>query len=455
MKIHIIAVGGAAMHQLAIALRLQGHEVTGSDDEIRDPACSNLEKHGLMPDTLGWNPERIHRQLDMVITGMHARKDNPELERAIKLGIKVFSMPEYVYETSKAKTRIVIGGSHGKTTITAMIMHVLKTCGMDFDYLVGSAVRGFSQMVRLSDSAQVIVIEGDEYLTSPLDPRPKFHVYRPDIGVISGIAWDHINVFPTFENYLEQFRIFAALIPNNGKLFACGEDQNVKQLITEFGNRREFALYDSFPHTIKDGTYYLTYKGMNFPLHVFGDHNMQNISAAYHVCSSLGITDESFINAICEFEGAARRLELLAKNDGITVYRDFAHSPSKLKATVCAMKAKDPDAQIIAIYELHTFSSLNKDFLPQYEGTMEKADVAVVYYNPQTFAHKKLEVFGEKEIHEAFAKNGMMVSDKAEEISSFVIDKLNKKTNILLMSSGNFTGWNLELFLNMIFGKIY
>lgn len=455
VKIHIIAIGGAAMHQLAIALMLQGHDITGSDDEIRDPARSNLEKHGILPETEGWDISRIHTELDMVITGMHARKDNPELEQAIRLGVKVFSMPEYVYEASKEKTRVVIGGSHGKTSITAMVMHVLKTCGMDFDYLVGSAVKGFNQMVRLSDTAKAIVIEGDEYLTSPLDQRPKFHVYRPDIGIISGIAWDHINVFPTFENYLEQFRIFAKLIPEQGKLFGCAEDQNVKALFAEFGQRQGFNLYRAFPHTIENGTYFLVFKGLKFPLRVFGDHNMQNISAAYQVCSSLGITDESFINAICDFDGAARRLELLAKHETISVYRDFAHSPSKLKATIDAMKAKDPETQVIAIYELHTFSSLNKAFLPQYRGAMDKADVAAIYFNPQTFLHKKLEAFGEEEIAEAFEKEGLVVSENAKRISDHVLQFLNKKSNILLMSSGNFSGWNLESFLSTIFAKIY
>ncbi len=447
MKVHFIAIGGSAMHNLAIALLEKGYTVTGSDDEIFEPSKTRLEKHGLLPDSIGWNPQRITKDLDAVILGMHARNDNPELLKAQKSGLKVFSYPEYLYEQSKDKTRVVIGGSHGKTTITSMIMHVLHFHHIPFDYMVGAQVEGFETMVHLSEKSRIAVFEGDEYLTSPIDPRPKFHLYHPNIALLSGIAWDHINVFPTFDKYVEQFQIFASLIEPNGSLIYFDGDPELKKIGTAFKEKIHVFPYSSIPSTIVNGKTFLQLPdNKKVPLSVFGDHNIQNINGARLVCLQLGVSDKMFFQAISSFKGAARRLEVLAQNKETTVFYDFAHSPSKLKATIHAVKEQFRDHKLIACMELHTFSSLKKEFLPQYAHSMDPADEAFVYFNPHAIEQKKLEPITIEQVKSGFALDRLNVTTDADNLFNLLSRRDLKNTNLLLMSSGTFSGKDLKSF---------
>jgi UDP-N-acetylmuramate: L-alanyl-gamma-D-glutamyl-meso-diaminopimelate ligase len=440
MQIHFIAIGGAAMHNLALALHLKGNTVTGSDDEIFEPSKSRLNKYSLLPESFGWFPEKLNSDIDAVILGMHAREDNPELLKAKELGLQIFSYPEYLYEQSKAKTRVVIGGSHGKTTITAMVLHVLEQLGYAPDYMVGSKLDGFEVMVKLSDESEIMVLEGDEYLSSPIDRRPKFHLYKPDIALLSGIAWDHMNVFPTFENYKEQFAIFIDLIEENGTLVFSSSDKNVVELAK---NRREdinafgYRACDSF---IKNGQTYIVFEAKRFGLQVFGEHNLQNINGARYVCEALGVKPFDFFNAITSFAGTSNRLERIGKNKDTVIYKDFAHSPSKLKATTNAVKEQFEGSKLLACMELHTFSSLNKAFLSQYASAMDKADIPVVYFNPHTLEHKKLPPLSVEEVKKAFANEDLMVFTDTDKLKAFLLNQKWSKMNLLLMSSGNFGG---------------
>lgn len=437
MNIHIIACGGAVMHNMAIALHLMGNKVTGSDDEIFDPALSRLKKYDLAPSDFGWFPDKINNSLDFIILGMHARADNPELAKAKELNLKIYSFPEYVYEHSKNKTRIVIGGSHGKTTTTAMIMHVLKVLGKPFDYLVGSQLEGFETMVKFSD-APVMVIEGDEYLTSVLDPVPKFHKYRPNIALITGIAWDHINVFPTFENYVEQFRIFIDSIEPGGSLTYFTGDPVLKELSESSTIRKK--PYKTPHYHIRNGKVIVSGKE-RYELEIFGEHNLQNAEGARLVCEEIGIGEEEFYRALSSFTGTARRLEKVFQDDKLTVFRDFAHSPSKLKATVEAVRSRFPDHYLIAVFELHTFSSLNKNFLPHYQQTMEPADAALVYFNPHVFELKKMEILDKQDVEKGFGGKVEAVDSSAELIQKITNLRSNvsgKPSVLLVMSSGNF-----------------
>ena len=445
MRVHFIAIGGSAMHNLAIALKIKGFDVTGSDDEIFDPAKGRLAKYDILPDDIGWHPEKITPDLDAVILGMHAREDNPELLKAKELGIKIFSYPEYLYEQSKDKTRVVVGGSHGKTTITSMIIHVLQHCGIDCDYMVGAQLEGFEVMVRLSESAKVMVIEGDEYLTSPIDRRPKFHVYQPTVGIISGIAWDHINVFPTFENYVEQFEIFAKMIPQNGQLIYCQEDEELRKLGSKITNTT-CQPYGVHPYTIRDGITWLQHDGGETPLLIFGKHNLMNLNAARLACNAIGVTDKQFYEAIATFKGASKRLELVAKNSDCAVYKDFAHSPSKLKATINAVREQYPDRKLVACMELHTFSSLTEEFLRQYAHAMDEADTAMVYYSPAAVAHKKLPPIHPEAIFNAFQRQDLHVYNDSEKMKNDLLSMDWRGSVLLLMSSGNFDGINLNQF---------
>ena len=430
------------MHNLAIALCQKGITVTGSDDEIFDPAKSRLEKYGLLPKEFGWHPERITKDLDAVVLGMHARIDNPELLRAQELGLKIYSYPEYLYEQSKDKLRIVVGGSHGKTTTTAMILHVLAHCGIEADYMVGAQLKGFEVMVRLSHTAKVMVIEGDEYLTSPIDRRPKFHLYKPNVAIITGIEWDHINVFPTFDIYREQFSKFIDLIEPidgiEGTLIYCDEDTEVHRVAVE--NKRtdiQKLPYVCPEHRVENG---ITYIG-NTALQVFGHHNLLNLTAARLACRQVGVTDEKFDEAISSFEGASKRLELVKKNDSCAVYKDFAHAPSKLRATIHAMREQYPDRRLVACMELHTFSSLTQEFLQQYRGTMDEADVRCVYFSQHALQLKKLPPLDPEEVKAAFGGEVEVFTD-----SKMLVDYLmtlfrdNDNKNLLMMSSGNFDG---------------
>lgn len=477
MKVHFIAIGGSAMHNLAIALCQKGITVTGSDDEIFDPAKSRLEKYGLLPEAFGWHPERITPDLDAVVLGMHARIDNPELLRAQELGLKIYSYPEYLYEQSKDKMRIVVGGSHGKTTTTAMILHVLAHCGIEADYMVGAQLKGFEVMVRLSETARVMVIEGDEYLTSPIDRRPKFHLYHPNVAIVTGIEWDHINVFPTFDIYREQFAKFIDLIepfertgtsalPGTlkfidliepfertgtsavpGTLIYCDEDAEVRRVAVE--NQRtdiQKLPYVCPEHVVENGITYLinqnTQSNQNtqkVPLMVFGHHNLLNLTAARLACRQVGVTDEQFDEAIATFEGASKRLELVKKSDTCAVYKDFAHAPSKLRATIHAMREQYPERRLVACMELHTFSSLTQEFLQQYRGAMDEADVRYVYYSKHALQLKKLPDLDPEEVRRAFGGNVEVFTDSAAMVAKVKAMEW-QNSNLLMMSSGNFDG---------------
>ncbi len=446
MKVHFIAIGGSAMHNLAIALKKKGFEVSGSDDEILEPSRSRLGKYGILPPRSGWFPEKIHSGLDAVILGMHARADNPELKSAVDMGLRVYSYPEYIYEQSQNKTRVVIAGSHGKTSITAMILHVMRLAGKEkeTDYMVGAQLEGFDTMVKITDEASVIVLEGDEYLSSPVDRRPKFHLYKADIALLSGIAWDHINVFPAYEDYVKQFRIFAEQIPSSGMLIYCGSDPEVKK-VAESGSVKAGKISYGIPeHTIENGISYLLPQGNNslakVPLSVFGNHNLMNIEGARLVCSKLGVGDKVFYDAITSFKGASRRLELVGRNDNAAMFRDFAHSPSKLKATTEAVKMQFPGRKLVACMELHTFSSLNENFLKEYNGSMAAADVAIVYFNPHTLEHKKLKPITASAVAQSFGGGNVLVYMDSTKLTEDLKAMEWKDKVLLMMSSGNFDG---------------
>ena len=442
MRIHLIAIGGSAMHNMALELHKKGYTVSGSDDEINEPSKSRLNKAGILPPTIGWFPEKITADIDAVILGMHAREDNPELIKARELGLKIYSYPEYIYEQTKDKIRVVIGGSHGKTTITAMVLHVLNFHGHNVDYMVGAQLEGFDTMVKLSIEAKIAVIEGDEYLASPIDRRPKFHLYKPNIALISGIAWDHINVFPTFELYVQQFELFIDLIEQGGSLIYCENDEVLKKIATHSGKNNAVKKYAySIPnHIIENGTTFILTGDKKIPLKVFGDHNLMNMNGACLVCEQLGLSAEQFYEAIQSFKGAAKRLELVSGTDQFSFYKDFAHSPSKLKATIQAVKKQYPNRRLVACMELHTFSSLNENFLAEYHNAMNDADDAIVYYNPHTIAHKKLKPITEEQVYKAFAKNDIKIFTESQKIKDYLSSQKWTGKNLLMMSSGNFDG---------------
>lgn len=444
MKVHFIAIGGSAMHNLAIALKLKGYEVSGSDDEIFSPAKERLEKYNILPDNVGWDEKKITKDLDAIILGMHAKEDNPELIKAKQLGLKIYSYPEFLYEMSKDKKRIVIGGSHGKTTTTAMILHAMQHCGIETDYMVGALLEGFEVMVKMTEEAEYMVLEGDEYLTSTLDKRPKFHLYKPDIAIITGIAWDHINVFPTFEIYKEQFQIFADKIEKNGTLIYCNEDENVRRIAENSRADIEKLPYVAFDYKIEKGNTYIIYKGKEYLIQVFGKHNLMNMYAAMLATEKVGISNEDFLVSMQSFKGASKRLELVKKTDSVSVYKDFAHSPSKLKATIEAVKDWFPNRKIVACMELHTFSSLTSEFLQQYKGTMDKADVSMVYYNKHAIELKRLPDLNKQDVYEAFDKQGLKVYTDVKDMLTDLHKIEMKDVCILMMSSGNFDGIDLN-----------
>lgn len=445
MRLHFIAIGGSAMHNLAIALHRKGYHVTGSDDEINEPSLSRLLKQGLLPQQIGWDESRISGELNAVILGMHARADNPELIKAKELGLKIFSYPEYIYEQTKDKLRIVVGGSHGKTTITSMILHVLNFHKIPHDFMVGAQLEGYDCMVGLNENTKIAILEGDEYLSSPIDRRPKFHLYKPHVAIISGIAWDHMNVFPTFEKYVDQFREFIEVMEPKGKLIFCENDPELKKLAAEnYSNPPEKIPYSVHPYEIKKETTFLKTKTGECELQIFGEHNLMNLNGARLVCNSLGIPDEKFYEAISSFKGAARRLELVKKNNFTALFRDFAHSPSKLKATTDAVKKQFPERKLIACMELHTFSSLNSDFLSQYNGSMALADKAFVYYNPQTIEHKKLRPISVQEVKDAFNSSNVEVFTDSDMLKVQLMSNEKEKTVFLMMSSGTFDGMDMK-----------
>ncbi|WP_420155176.1 UDP-N-acetylmuramate--L-alanine ligase [Siphonobacter sp.] len=452
-RIHFIAIGGAAMHNLALVLHQKGILVTGSDDEIYEPAQSRLQQAGLLPDQMGWFPEKITPELDAVILGMHARADNPELLKAQELGIRVYSYPEFVYQQSLNKQRVVIAGSHGKTTTTAIILHVLKFFNRKFDYLVGARVAGFDTMVKLSDDAPVIVIEGDEYFSSPIDRQPKFLHYHPHITLISGIAWDHINVYPEFEEYVRQFELLAEDSPKGGMLIYDDTDDVISVICKKERPDVQPVGYGEHPHVIRDGlTYLLKPNGEEVPLKIFGGHNMKNLNGARIVLEKLGVEDFMFYEAIQSFSGAANRLERVGENDHTVIFRDFAHAPSKLEATSTAVKSQFPERKLVAVVELHTFSSLNKYFLPQYKGKFNTPDVAAVYYSPHTIEHKKLTPISPEDIIEAFGNPALQVFTDNQALKEFLLSQQWDEANLLLMSSGTFDGLNIPELVKEVLG---
>lgn len=442
-KVYFIAIGGSAMHNLAIALHQKGYKVTGSDDAIFEPSASRLKIRGLLPEEFGWFPEKITADLDAVILGMHAHADNPEMLKAKELGIKIYSYPEYLYEQSKNKTRVVIAGSHGKTTITSMILHVLHYHKKDVDYMVGAQLDGFDVMVRLTEENEYMIMEGDEYLSSALDRRPKILLYHPDIAVISGIAWDHVNVFPTFENYVHQFELFTDSISENGVLIYNKTDENVEKTAGNSKNQIQKIAYQIPEHFIMDGVSYLKTEFGDIPLKVFGDHNLSNMEAARNVCNQLRIDNESFYEAIQTFKGASKRLELINKTKDFIAYKDFAHAPSKVISTTEAVSLQFPDKELAAFLELHTYSSLNPKFLSEYKGALEKADYKVVYYNPEALKIKRMDYISPDDIKDGFGDQNILVFTSSEELKNYLENTDKKNKVFLMMSSANFGGIDL------------
>jgi len=444
MNVHFIAIGGAAMHNLALALHNKGYNITGSDDTIFDPSKSRLEAKGLLPETFGWFPEKITTDLDAVVLGMHAKADNPELLKAQELGLKIYSYPEFLYEQSKNKTRVVIGGSHGKTTITSMILHVMHYHDRDVDYMVGAQLEGFDVMVKLTEDNDFIVLEGDEYLSSPIDRRPKFHLYKPNIALLSGIAWDHINVFPTYENYVEQFKIFVDSIVLGGSINYNEEDEDLKQVVEASENPIRKIPYHTPEYTVEDGETLLETPEGLMPIEIFGAHNLNNLAGAKWICQHMGIDEDDFYEAISTFKGASKRLEKIAETSKSVAYKDFAHSPSKVEATTKAVKAQYSDRVLVACLELHTYSSLNAEFLKEYKGALDAADVAVVFYSPHAVEIKKLEEVTHEQIANAFERDDLIIYTNPEEFKAFLFSQNFDNKSLLLMSSGNYGGLDFD-----------
>jgi UDP-N-acetylmuramate: L-alanyl-gamma-D-glutamyl-meso-diaminopimelate ligase len=446
MKIKFISIGGSVMHQLAIALKRKGYEVTGTDDEIFEPSRSNLESEGLLPANLGWDISSITTDIDAVILGMHAKNDNPEIAKARELQLPIFSFPEYIFHESRTKTRVVVGGSHGKTTTTSMIMHVLKFAEKDFDYLVGAKLEGFDQSVKITD-APIIVCEGDEYPASVIEKRPKFHFLFPHVAILTGIAWDHINVFPTFDNYLEQFKIFINKIETGGLLIYNESDPELNKLVNaERRNDITYQPYDIPQHTITNGITTVTIDNRTSQLKVFGDHNLLNLHAAWFACQFLGVDAPSFVKAISNFTGASKRLEIIAQNEKTIVYRDFAHAPSKVKATIEAVKQQFPNRKLITVLELHTFSSLNEKFMLEYQGALDKADKAAVFYSKHALELKRMPELPKQTVLNGFAKEGLRVITDKDELFTWLLKQQYENANLVLMSSGNYDGIDVNSF---------
>ncbi|WP_037319171.1 UDP-N-acetylmuramate--L-alanine ligase [Salegentibacter sp. Hel_I_6] len=444
MKLHFIAIGGSAMHSLALALHYKGNKITGSDDAIYEPSKSALEKEGLLPENFGWFPEKLTKDLDAVVLGMHAKKDNPELKKAEELGLKIYSYPEFLFELSKEKTRVVIGGSHGKTTITAMIIHVMHYHGKEIDYMLGAPVRGIEKTINLSDENDFMLIEGDEYPASAIDLRPKFHLYQPNIALLSGIAWDHINVFPTFENYVEQFQLFINSIVKGGILVYNEEDETLKKLAENTENQIRKHPYTTPEYHIDDGETILETSEGDMPLEIFGKHNMNNLAGAKWICQHMGIDEDDFYEAMTEFEGASRRLEKIFEGNNGIIFKDFAHSPSKVKASTQAVKEQYPDKKLVACLELHTFSSLNSEFIEQYKDTLVKADEAIVFYSPEAIAQKQMQAISPEDIKTAFNKTDLEVISETTALQAILKSKDLNNSVLLLMTSGTFGHLDME-----------
>ena len=450
MNVHFIAIGGAAMHNLALALHNKGYKVTGSDDTIFEPSKSRLEVKGLLPETFGWFSEKITKNLDAIVLGMHAKENNPELLKAQELGLKIYSYPEFLYEQSKHKTRVVIGGSHGKTTITSMILHVMHYHDREVDYMVGAQLEGFDVMVKLTETNDFIILEGDEYLSSPIDRRPKFHLYKPNIALLSGIAWDHINVFPTYENYVEQFSIFVDSIVKGGSINYNEEDPEVKRVVEASENTIRKIAYQTPEYTVENGQTLLETPEGELPIEVFGKHNLNNLAGAKWICQHMGIYEDDFYEAISTFKGASKRLEKIAESKNSVAYKDFAHSPSKVEATTNAVKEQYENRTLVACLELHTYSSLNAEFLKEYNGALDAADVAVVFYSPQAVEIKKLEEVTHQQIANAFQREDLIIYTNPDNFKAFLFSQNFDEKALLLMSSGNYGGLDFEAVKKLI-----
>ncbi len=444
MNIHFISIGGSAMHNLALALLEKGDTITGSDDAIYEPSKSRLEAKGLLPEEMGWFPEKINKDIDVVILGMHAKADNPELIKAQELGLEIFSYPEYLYEHAKNKTRVVIGGSHGKTTITSMILHVLNYHDIKVDYMVGAQLEGFDRMVHLTKENEFMIIEGDEYLSSPIDRRPKFHLYKANIALLTGIAWDHINIFPTFENYIEQFEIFIETMVNGGALIYNTEDNIVKKIVEEATKSIKKFPYKTPKYSMANGTTLLDTAEGEVPLEIFGQHNLQNLEGAKNICLHIGVGEDDFYEAISSFKGANKRLEKLFENDSTVIFKDFAHSPSKVKATSDAVKEQYGSRRVLTCLELHTYSSLNANFLKEYQNALDAADEAVVFYSPHAVKIKRLEEVTKEQIAKAFQRDDLIIYTDPKEFKDFLFSQNLNNTALLLMSSGDYGGLDFE-----------
>jgi len=452
--IHFISIGGSVMHNLAIALQQQGHTITGSDDELYEPSRTRLQQHGLLPATMGWFSEKIHLDIQVVILGMHARKDNPELIRAQALGLPVYSYPDYIYQQSQQKQRVVIAGSHGKTTITSMILHVLKHHNRRFDYVVGAQVDGFETTVQLTPdhdglAAPVIIIEGDEYASSPIDPRAKFLLYQPHMALISGIAWDHVNIYPTWDEYVDQFESLAEAMPKAGILTFDDSDDMLDVIGQKERDDITKIPYQAHPSEIVDGqTYLLTKQKARIPIRLFGEHNMKNIAGAMTICDRIGLTEDQFYAAIPTFKGVAGRLEKVTENGNRILLRDFAQAPFQVEATTEAVKRQYPNRKLLAVVELHTLSSLNKTFLEQYRGSLDAADAAVVYFNEHTLAAKQLEPISPDDVITAFGRSNMPILTNTADLQAYLIQQRETAEIFLFMSSGTFGGLNLAIIAN-------
>ncbi|MDT0556898.1 UDP-N-acetylmuramate--L-alanine ligase [Patiriisocius hiemis] len=444
MRVHFTAIGGSAMHNLALALHFKGDTVTGSDDTIFDPSKSRLKAQGLLPETYGWFPEKINTSLDAVILGMHAKEDNPELLKAKELGLKIYSYPEFLYEQSKDKTRVVIGGSHGKTTITSMILHVMHYHDKEVDYMVGAQLEGFDVMVKLTNENDFILLEGDEYLSSPIDRRPKFHLYKPNIALLSGIAWDHVNVFPTYKNYVEQFSIFLNQITNGGAIIYNEEDPEVKNVVENSESLIKKYPYQTPNYAVEDSVTLLETPEGPMPIEIFGKHNLNNLEGARWICQLMGIDADDFYEAIATFKGASKRLEKLAESNTAVAFKDFAHSPSKVKATSNAVKNQYPERKLVACLELHTYSSLTPAFLKEYKGALDAADTAIVFYSPHAVEIKRLAPITKEQIAEAFQRDDLLIYTDPTAFKDFLFSQQLDTTSLLLMSSGNYGGLDFE-----------
>lgn len=444
MNIHFIAIGGSAMHNLALALHLKGDTITGSDDEIFEPSKSRLAANGLLPEAFGWFPEKITPNLDAVVLGMHAKADNPELLKAQELELKVYSYPEFLFEQSKHKTRVVIGGSHGKTSITSMILHVMQYHHRDVDYMVGAQLEGFDVMVKLTDDNDFMVLEGDEYLSSALDRRPKFHLYKPNIALLSGIAWDHINVFPTYDNYVEQFKIFVDSIVEGGSITYNAEDFEVVKVVQASENTIRKLPYYTPNYSVVNGQTYLETPEGELPVEIFGKHNLNNLAGAKWICQHMGVDEDDFYEAIATFKGASKRLEKIAESKSAVAFKDFAHSPSKVKATTQAVKEQYADKTLLACLELHTYSSLTPQFLKEYKNTLDAADIAVVFYSPRAIEIKKLQPISQAQIAAAFDRDDLIIYTDSVAFKDYLFSQNFQNKALLLMSSGNYGGLNFD-----------